>query len=791
MQTTLSKNAAILVVDDNALILQLVSSWLDNKGYRVSFATNGKQALSIAQTVAFDLILLDVQMPDLDGYEVCQRLKEIPETKNIPVIFLTAKSETEDLAHGYEVGGVDFITKPFNPVELLARVKTHIELKRALDFMKEQKEAELKESEERFTQIVEQTNEMIWEINSDGMFTYVSPGCELIYGYQPDELIGKKYFYDLHPEEGRESFKQALLTIFTFKKPFRELINAGMTKSGNLVWVSSNGLPVTDVSGNLIGYRGAEYNITDRKLAEEALRESELKYRSLIENAFDAIFLIKNGRYEYVNQHFCEITGYTKEALIAQPYSPKQLFAEYEDYLMEGIADLPGADFKDGLFEVLLVQKDGKLLEVEVSVVTLSINNRRSILGIVRDISGQKKMIRELKKAKDKAEEMNRVKSHFLALVSHELRTPLNGILGFAQILNSELLDQDLHHMTEVILRSSQRLKSTLSNLLDLTRIEASRLDVKYKPLDLSMVVQKEISFFFPMAVEKAIELTLEISAKDAVVVAEEGMLKSIINNLIDNAIKYTEYGSVTVKLYNRSLEQGTGIVLEVADSGMGIPDDMKTIIFEEFRQVSEGISRGFEGTGLGLTLTKKYVQLLNGDIEVCDNAPRGSIFRIILPLELEKSNAAPEHGESGSADTVHPKAKPVDAAKINPRILNVEDDLVSQSLISKLLRPLGSVETAKNAHEALRMVAQAQYDLILMDINLGKGMTGLDAVQEIRKMEQYKTIPIIAITAFAMESDRDEFIAKGCSNYLSKPFDNGALVNIVKSILSVDVENT
>ncbi|MCE1187985.1 MAG: response regulator [Ignavibacteria bacterium] len=773
----LTASATVLVVDDNALILQLVSSLLTKVGYRVSFATNGKQAISVAQTAKVDLILLDVQMPEIDGYEVCEHLKSMPETKDIPIIFLTAKSETEDLTRGYEAGGVDYVTKPFNPTELLARVNSHINLKRALELLKKQKDEELKDSEQRFEQMAEQTNEMIWEIDNEGLYTYVSPGSELIYGYPPDEMAGKMHFYDLHPEEGRESFKQAVLTILSFRKPFRELINAGQTKAGKTVWVTSNGLPIQNRQGELIGYRGTDYDITERKNAEDALRESELRYRSLIENAFDAIYLIRNGRFEYINQHFVTMTGYTLEEVTSLQFDHKWIFTSE---VVEGSLILPpGKKNISRRYETKVWNKNNELIDVEISTACLSINGSISELGIIRDITERNRMVNELKTAKEKAEEMNRLKSHFLALVSHELRTPLNGILGFSQLLEEELLEPDLKTMASVISRSSRRLKGTVGNLLDLTRIEANSQDVAIVRFDCLEQVFNSAQLFTPFAEERGLQLQVQPSDQTLPILADATLFKSILDNLIDNAIKYTDHGSVTVSTGKESVNGRDYCYIEVIDTGIGIPDGMQKVIFEEFRQVSEGMDRGFEGTGLGLTIAKRYTEMMYGHISLESEPGKGSIFRISFPaapvaegevLKTEKYTAKLFHQRKTEDRPLH--------------VLSIDDDPNTLALIKRTLQEMANVQGVPGPVDALeKLQSNEPFDIILLDINLGRGQHGMRFITKVRELPGYENTPIVAVTAYAMSGDKEEFLQHGCSHYLAKPFEPAELQELIKNI--------
>lgn len=391
----------------------------------------------------------------------------------------------------------------------------------------------------------------------------------------------------------------------------------------------------------------------------------------------------------------------------------------------------------------------------------------------------------ELIKAKNKAEEMNQLKTTFLANMSHELRTPMVGILGYTEILKREITDPELKEMSGEIFESATRLLSTLNLILDLSNIEADKSEIKMTEINIVDVTVNQIKCFEQIAEEKNLYMKTVISDEQIYSLLDERIFRQIINNLVSNAIKFTDKGGVTVKVDKKLIKNKGRAILRVTDTGIGIPKDSQQLIFEEFRQVSEGFNRGFEGSGLGLCITEKFVKLMDGEISVDSVLGEGSTFTVSFPLYRKKKETGDTIVPIDDVESVmQEKETRTDNEKL-PEVLLVEDDLSNAGVIRYLLEGVCNLDTVKTGIMALEMTAKKQYKAILMDIDLGVGMSGIETTKEIRKIKGYENLPIIAVTALAMKGQRELFLAEGCSHYISKPFDTKIFLRLMQQVLS------
>ncbi|MGQ9644566.1 MAG: PAS domain-containing hybrid sensor histidine kinase/response regulator, partial [Ignavibacterium sp.] len=522
-----------------------------------------------------------------------------------------------------------------------------------------------------------------------------------------------------------------------------------------------------DINGNSI------LQFICRDITEKMKFEQQLKLLSISINQSSSAVIITdlNGDIQYVNDTFTTLTGYTNEEVIGKnPRFLKSGYTTKETYKELWNKILAGENWEG---EFLNKRKDGTLYweYARISPVKNENGTITNYIGIKDDVTKIKKLMDELKIAKVKAEETSRLKTNFLANMSHELRTPLVGILGCASMIEEDTKDPLTKELAGIINKSGQRLHETLNAILDLTKLETENLPVDLIPTNIVTVIKSSYEIYINEAKIKGLNLYLDIDEDEIFAFADANLLKSVVTHLISNAIKYTDSGGISLRAFTNENK----VIIKVVDTGIGIPDSYQDVIFEPFRQVSEGYNRQFEGSGLGLTLTKKYVQLMNGKIWFNSKLGEGSAFFVELNAAIKTYENTLKKSLTSSAN----------ADLKSKQVLLVEDDPINIQTISAFIGNLVILKSVNNADDALSIVKDQKFDLILMDIGLTGNKSGLDVVREIRSLPEYKSTPIAAVTAYALDSDRDRILSSGCTHYLSKPFPRQQLIDLLEEIFS------
>lgn len=641
---------------------------------------------------------------------------------------------------------------------------------------------QLKENEELYRNIFESAPIGIARITPEGYNLSVNLALQNMLGYSEEELL-KMNIIDYTFEEDKRMSQKKILQTISQKTNIINLEKRYIHKNGTLIWANLTSTAIRDDKGSILYLITMVENITAKKLAELSLVESEKKYRMLFEkNLAGVILSTVEGKVISCNQAFASIYGYE---------SPEEI------YQLDAHKLYPNNEVREAFIAKLLKEKELKnyesrgrkkngdeiwLLENIVLDDQIDINST-FIFGTLLDITRRKKAEQEILHAKEKAEEMNRLKSSFLANMSHELRTPLIGVLGYAQLLKDELKDEAHNDMADTIMKSGNRLLDTLNLILDLSRIEADKLDIVTESFDCIEHINEIIKPSINIADKKGISIVFESRFPKLNIILDKRIFTEIIENLVNNAIKFTLHGSVAINIEVEELQYKNWLVINVIDTGIGIPRESLEYIFDEFRQASEGYSRKFEGSGLGLTITKKFVDKLGGQIMVESEAGKGSIFTVKLPLTSDKNNvtnSSQPKSVSVSTQTDNETRKNNQSSDMKKKILLVEDDETSRLLTGMYLRIKYDFDAAANGAEAISKIKERIYDLILMDINLGAGINGTEATSEIRKISHYRDTPIVAVTAYAMKGDKEKFLSSGFSDYLSKPFTKTQLYELL-----------
>jgi len=520
------------------------------------------------------------------------------------------------------------------------------------------------------------------------------------------------------------------------------------------------------------------------KEAEEALIESEEKYRTLVENLAIGVYQIApDGKILEINPAMRRIIGFDTEDN-PKEYNPEMLknYTSWDFY--------PDRKVRESFLES--IRNHGEIRNIEMQIfnirkeliwVSITAKGRfdeNGILlfidGVLEDISARKAAEAQLIEAKEKAEEMNRLKSNFLANMSHELRTPMVGILGFSEILSNDLENEEMKNFSKSIYKSGKRLLNTLNLILDLSRIEANKQDLVLMECNVSNITKDLIMEYSLLADNKGIYIKTEIKDNAVFSRIDERIFRSIIGNLIDNAIKYTNEGGVTAIVEKEFEDNTEWAVIRIKDTGIGIPGNYLQTIFDEFRQVSEGWSRSYEGTGLGLTIAKKFTDLLKGKISVESKLNTGSEFKVKIPSVKSTDYKTPDENKVRSE-----KVKTPAGGKDN--FLLIDDDRYVNDFITKIFTDIRH-SYAESEDTALSLLMQKKYSLILLDINLGAGVEGIHVLKKIKAMDGYADVPVVAVTAYAMVKDRERFLKEGFDDYIPKPFDKMEIQNMVHKYL-------
>ncbi|MEW6595142.1 MAG: response regulator [Thermodesulfobacteriota bacterium] len=782
--------------------------------FELDFALQGEAGLALvheamAQGRPYAMACIDIRMPPgWDGMETAQRIRQVDPDLEIAIITAYSDRSLGEIVKA--VGAPDkllFLRKPFDPEELM-QLALSLTSKWNIARLHERQHQELLASEERFRSLVETTNDWIWEVDTEGRFTYSSPASETIYGHPPQELLGKTIFETVVPPQNAAEFRAFFRRCLEENASFREVERQGITRDGAAISLETSGVPVRNEQGEVVGCRGIERNITRRKKAERALI-----------------------------------------------------------------------------------------------------------------------------RAKKEAEAANQAKSEFLATMSHEIRTPMNGIIGMTELLLDTPLSPEQREYASTIHGSAESLLAIINEILDLSKIEAGKMTIEAIPFDLGLTVENIAAQLAVKAKDKGLEFIVRY-APDAPrqITGDPARTRQVMLNLLSNAMKFTESGHVLLNVENDPASSPPRLRISVNDTGIGIPDDKISHIFEAFTQADSSTTRQYGGTGLGLAISRLLTQLMGGSLAVESVPGQGSTFWFTLPLSpeghrsahavpqfpedlsglrvlvankdslskevlleqlagwnifhrsvesaqdaLEALRSAVEDGtpyhialvdqelpgldpqqlfcalagdpalrrlavvhlgqpappdppqcpaESGYAACLGKPIRPsqllnalatiwhhmvADALQTSPphpiqpasgpetpsqahqrpksfeaRILLAEDNVVNQKVALRMLEKLGcQIDIAANGEEALAMLPQHRYDLVFMDCQMPV-MDGFDATNAIRRMpEPLQSIPIIALTANAMAGDRERCLAAGMDDYISKPVKADELARVLERWLA------
>lgn len=505
-------------------------------------------------------------------------------------------------------------------------------------------------------------------------------------------------------------------------------------------------------------------------------------YAAIIEETRESVAVQDiNGKYIFVNRSYEQLRGYTKEELLSKDfhdnYPPDELSKRekaFEEILETG--------YWRG--ELSFINKEGTVVPTLCTTVLLrdKQGEPQCVVGLMTDMTDNKKFERQLLEAKLEAEKANRAKSHFLANMSHEIRTPMNALIGFTDILLQDETDRAKINILEVMKKSGNILLELINGILDLSKIEAGKHDLLYRPFNIVNTLKSIKEMFNSMAREKGLTYLIKLPEEmPSSVLGDERSLKQVLLNILGNAFKFTEKGSITI-----TVQYSDGLVsFSIADTGIGIEKEKQEDIFTAFKQAHDTISNGFGGTGLGLAISRQLIQLMGGSITVESVPGSGSVFSVTIPMPEaveEYDESRPGMPGSETRDTLPVPPPESSSTKTETiydlKILVAEDNEINQRVLRMMIEKLGfRCDMAGNGKIALEMLADKDYDVLLLDMQMPV-MGGEEALVRIRRNEAMKGIHVIAQTAYAMKGDEERFILNGCDDYISKPIDKKILEN-------------
>ncbi|NUN66051.1 response regulator [Pseudanabaena biceps] len=902
-------STVIFIVDDNPANVKVLSKVLESFGYKTLVAMDGLSGIQKITKSQPDLILLDVLMPNIDGFETCQRLKQSETTSDIPIVFMTALASTADKVKGLSLGAVDYITKPFQKEELIVRLELHLKLRRLTQSLATQNQqlqieiVERKKAEEQIkilSKVSEQSPALIVITDTQGDITYVNPKFEEITGYTLEELIGQNPRILKSGDTTEQEYAMLWENITSGNQWHGEFHNR--KRNGELYWELASISPIKDANGEITHFVAIKEDITLRKQKELELQQ-QLEREKIITNLtlnirqsldlsiilntavtelrrvlkVDRILvycLMPDGSGKMVAESVSNQLGKMVDAVLSSEIFTQEVYSYYKEGKVYSIDDLDnteilpcGKDFlrnlgieaklvapivqKNNLWGLLVahhsqkhywqdweseffgqvsnqmaiaisqanlyqqlqielqekIQAENALQvlnqELENRVEQRTIDLKRSELQVQKELEERKQVEIQLQKNNEQLALANielaratRLKDEFLANMSHELRTPLNAILGLSESLKEGMLGEISDRQKKAITTiesGGQHLLSLITDILDLAKIESGKLELHTECIEIEKICSDSLIFVRQIALKKDIRLVLNIAPylrqpQFAYINVDELRIRQALINLLTNAVKFTpDGGSVTLEAKITPITDVDDthknyIDFLVTDTGIGIAKEDMSKLFQTFMQIDSALNRKYAGTGLGLSLVKKIAEMHEGSVNVESEVERGSTFRLRLPYQQglgtsDKSENLQVLTQEGLEDSTNRDE--------SSKILIVEDNLLNiESMRSYLESRKYQIYLAANGKTAIDMAIAEKPDIILMDIQMPE-MDGLMAIKLIRANPEIKDIPIIALTALAMQGDRERCLEVGASEYLTKPFKFKSLFQMIQSFLN------
>ncbi len=632
----------------------------------------------------------------------------------------------------------------------------------------------LRKSNNKFKALVQQSSEMLFLHDLEGRIVEFNRAAKKNTGYSQKELVSMTVF-NIDPDaRDREDQKKYWKALSVNDEPVN--FEARHQKKDGTIYPADVVISKIEMENNNYILALAR-DITERKQAEEKIKQSEALQSAMISNITDVLGIMdENGIIRYKSPNITRLFGWKPEELIGRPgwvtVHPDDL-----EYLQDQFSQILKKRNASQSGEYRYRCKDNTYTTIQLTAINLL--HDPNIIGILlnyHDVSEEKKAKEELKQAKEKAEESDRLKSAFLANMSHEIRTPMNGIMGFSQMLREKEYPRNKQKQyLDIIYSRTQHLLQIINDLVDVSKVEAGQIALNPEDFNLNEVI-RQLYHIYGKDLENRgkqhiqLKTNLALDDENSVIRSDIGRFRQIMENLLSNACKYTHEGRIE---FGYELQPEPYLLFYVKDTGIGIPGKKQEIVFERFRQVDDTTSRVYEGTGLGLTISESLVELLGGEMWVDSKEGEGSVFYFTLPFKDNQGSTRKEKPDEGP-DEFNLEGK---------TLLIIEDDPVSLDYVKEVLQPLGAAlilaETGEQGIQAFNN--KPDIDLILLDIRL-PDIDGIKIARKIR--EQNKKIPVIAQTAHAMGGDRGKCIQAGATDYIAKPADLQDLLAIINKYI-------
>jgi PAS domain S-box-containing protein len=652
----------------------------------------------------------------------------------------------------------------------------------------ERKRAEeaLRVSEARFRDLVETTDDWIWQTDADARYNYSSPTIKRHLGYEPEEIIGRRPPDLLAPEE-RESLIKTIQEAqaapapcpFTDERTY-------LAKDGRRVVLEVRGVPIVDTAGRSCGARGIARDTTERKRVQAALQESEEQFRQLAENIHEVFFIVaaEPARMTYISPAYEQVWGRPRHEIYDRANAwIDSVHPEDRENAAEGFRrSLSGAPTET---EFRVIRPDGDIRWIHASSFPVCDSEGKFLrsVGIAEDITEQRRVLEEVRAARAVAEAASRVKSEFLANMSHEIRTPMNGILGMTELALDTNLTREQREYLLAVKSSGESLLRVLNDILDFSKVEAGKLDLELIEFSLQDCVGETVKALAVRAHEKGLELAYQVEPEvPRRVVGDPVRLRQILTNLVGNAIKFTVHGEVVLTLSAASGDDGrTSLNFTIKDTGIGIPPEKLASIFKPFVQGDTSTTRTYGGTGLGLAISTQLIELMGGRVSVESALGEGSRFQFTIAMTVPQEATQ----------------KPLLAGPeilVGVPVLIVDDNPTNRKILEHAARDwkmapcaVGDGEAALREVEAFLQQGK-QYRVALIDSHM-PGMDGFALVERLQHNPRMAEAVIMMLTSSGQRGDAARCRRLGIAAYLVKPIGSGELMQALLVALGQSAE--